>query len=50
MLYFDRIAIFEAVNVNKKANQKSAIYFTIVIFYINALNFTEMSTIDTIIY
>ena len=32
MLYYDRIEVFEGIDVNKQANQRSAIFATIGIF------------------
>ena len=32
MLYYDRIDVSEGIDVNKQANQKSAIFVTIIIF------------------
>ena len=47
MLYYDRIDVSEVI---RQANQKSAIFATIGIFWIKGLSFNQMSTMDALIY
>ena len=50
MLYFDRIDIFQGIDVNKKLNQKSGISVTNGIFQTNSLIFNQISATDAMIY
>ena len=49
MLCSDRTDVSKGIDVNKKANQKSAIFVTIEIFQIKILNFNHMYPVDDLL-